>query len=918
MQITKIEIFGYGKWIDKTVHLDPQLNVISGRNGSGKSTLMSFVLSILFGFPNSRRKKQRKYDVNEESHFGGRLHLTDTKYGNVIIERTKKNGKQLLYMMREDDTDKIAVSDFSDLVNGLSKQDYLSYFGFSEEDLMSFVWENEEDFAKSLVSLGVSGRRVLNEITPHLQNEADQIYKPNGQRPILNQQLGELDDKAGEIIVAKKDEDSYFDLTTQWNEDSERLKELRQQQSEIKALEVQLELANQQEQALEEYQLLDNELKASSDYGIVSKDINQLDQVNARLAELATDREHLLQGQADLKQVKDEKSKLASTAGMEWMQAHQEDVETMYAEAKAYRNHLNNNEDISEDLIKKRYERDRLLKLMGVETEEELPEDLSDSERKEWQRRYRNVQNKQLLIDSEGEKKAANEKALADLDAEEEELRAEFNTLKEEGTPGRSLVFMFGVVLAGIGLLLFILSLIMDSTFFTASGIAAIVLGIIFIIFGLYSTQVQKRSYREDIKAYELDFIDIEQEREQLHTAQHEQETEKISVCTNMNELLDELEQLAVQKGGQDYIEILSWIDQDYVSQIKQLSQEIRQSEIILKTNSFIGDQQANWQDYQTQFPNKAKSEPSLYKQFETDYLAWRESLAQKNYADFETEETNNQLNHLNETIINLKAKKQAILDQYQVDDRDTLLAKYSDQMDRQEKENRYQILANHLDLSLLPFLNKDVSLQSQLADTQNEVKHLDEQIHELQERTANQQSELRRISASGQVNHLIQEKDSLFNQAYEAATEWAARKIAINVFEEATVGETGDANHLVMSHAVRYLSDLTDGKYDKLRFDKTNISVHNASLGWLPVGQLSRGEKALLFIAMRFAFLSAQLGQIQLPIIIDEAFAHLDDKHKHNVYRFLSERGLDNQIILLTTDTFDTEMFDHLSWQRI
>lgn len=37
MYIQRFEIFGYGKWVDQSFQLTPNLNVFSGLNGSGKN-----------------------------------------------------------------------------------------------------------------------------------------------------------------------------------------------------------------------------------------------------------------------------------------------------------------------------------------------------------------------------------------------------------------------------------------------------------------------------------------------------------------------------------------------------------------------------------------------------------------------------------------------------------------------------------------------------------------------------------------------------------------------------------------------------------------------------------------------------------------------------------------------------------------
>lgn len=920
MKITKIEIFGYGKWVDKTVHLGPELNVITGPNGSGKSTLMSFVLSILFGFPNLRRKGQRDYDINPDNHFGGRLFLKDTIYGDVVIERTRKNGKQLLYMTQADDKDKVPVSDFSDLLNGLSKQDYLNYFGFTEEDLMAFVWENEEDFSKSLMSLGVSGRKVLNEITPGLEQEAEQIFKGNGQRPILNQQLQALEASQSAIDRASQDQNNYFSLLNALDQDKARLTDLRAQQEQVKAKELQLELAKQQESSLREYQDLEAELAG---FNFVDYDENltkEWYQINNRLEELEADQASLQA--SDSEQVQSNAGPAVNTSasqqGMGWMDNHQADSDVMYAQAKAYRNHLQKNEDINEEVIKKRYEQNRLLHIMGAEEIGELPEELSDSERQQWQKQYKAIQNRRSLLGSQGQASISAQNELADLDAEEKDLRKEYQELRQQGSPGRSWVFIFGLVLGLVGLVLMLAYFLLDGAFFIASGIMALVLAVIFIGVGAWLTQSDKKAYRDDIKAYELDFIDIQQERDAIQHRQNDNHVEKEHLDDELDQFLEELENLMVERGGQDYIESLAWIEEDYVTQIKSLDQDIRDLELVLDADSFSSDQSHLWADYQETIGQSQSSDSSLYQQFENDYLAWREARSTRDYQDFANQERQNRSQHLANAIGELKQERQAILDQFSAKDAADLQAKLDQQMTMADKQQRFDILAHHLDLSLLPFLNQDQALNQQIDQAQASIASNQTEIQELLDRISQSQADLNHISSNDDLTRLVAEDDQTRSQARQAAVEWAARKIAVDIFEQATLGEGGDANKLVMGNAVRYVNDLTDGRFTKLTYREEGIHIYSEATGWLPVDQLSHGEKALLFIAMRFAFLNAQLGQVELPIFIDEAFAHLDDQHKENVYRFLADRSLDNQIILLSTDELFSGQLPHTNYQEI
>ena len=86
MRIKQLEIYGYGKWIDTTFDLTEDFHLFYGFNEAGKSTLMSFLHSILFGFP-TRNSTLLRYEPRESSRYGGKIIMTDSRFGEVIVER---------------------------------------------------------------------------------------------------------------------------------------------------------------------------------------------------------------------------------------------------------------------------------------------------------------------------------------------------------------------------------------------------------------------------------------------------------------------------------------------------------------------------------------------------------------------------------------------------------------------------------------------------------------------------------------------------------------------------------------------------------------------------------------------------------------------------------------------------------------
>ena len=80
-------IYGYGKFENQSIELaDSQLQVIYGENEAGKSTIMSFIHSILFGFP-TKQQSENRYEPKIGTAYGGYLLIRTEDNHLLKIER---------------------------------------------------------------------------------------------------------------------------------------------------------------------------------------------------------------------------------------------------------------------------------------------------------------------------------------------------------------------------------------------------------------------------------------------------------------------------------------------------------------------------------------------------------------------------------------------------------------------------------------------------------------------------------------------------------------------------------------------------------------------------------------------------------------------------------------------------------------
>jgi Uncharacterized conserved protein len=72
MKILSVNIYGYGKIIKQEFNTNQDFIQIFGENEAGKSTMMSFIHSVLFGFPTKKEQEPRR-EPRMHNLYGGRL-----------------------------------------------------------------------------------------------------------------------------------------------------------------------------------------------------------------------------------------------------------------------------------------------------------------------------------------------------------------------------------------------------------------------------------------------------------------------------------------------------------------------------------------------------------------------------------------------------------------------------------------------------------------------------------------------------------------------------------------------------------------------------------------------------------------------------------------------------------------------------
>lgn len=119
------------------------------------------------------------------------------------------------------------------------------------------------------------------------------------------------------------------------------------------------------------------------------------------------------------------------------------------------------------------------------------------------------------------------------------------------------------------------------------------------------------------------------------------------------------------------------------------------------------------------------------------------------------------------------------------------------------------------------------------------------------------------------------------------------------------------DIEDFLNEEVSRYVSAITDGKYDSVRVDeKGNLRVLTEGKE-IPPDALSRGTLEQFYLALRLAVGNIVTREEEMPILLDEIFVMYDEKRLEQVIKVLAGTG--KQILLFTCQKREMELLEKL-----
>ncbi|WP_163101705.1 ATP-binding protein [Peribacillus alkalitolerans] len=261
MRIVGIELYGYGKMENIRFALNSDLIVFYGENEAGKSTLMSFIHSILFGFP-TKQQIENRYEPKNQSKYGGKLTIQSEQHGQVIVERIRGKAKGDVTVTFPDGRigqEEVLV----ELLQGMDKLTFQSIFSFNLDGISALRNMKKDEIGKYLLSAGLVGSDRLLQVQSELQKEMDQRYKPAGKNPPINKAIKELQSLQ---LLTKKADEAQSEYMILKDEYVQLQRELAETETIIKSL--------------------DQELQFLAEWKSIKPIMDEHDEVNKRLEEI--------------------------------------------------------------------------------------------------------------------------------------------------------------------------------------------------------------------------------------------------------------------------------------------------------------------------------------------------------------------------------------------------------------------------------------------------------------------------------------------------------------------------------------------------------------------------------------------------------------------------------------------------------
>jgi uncharacterized protein YhaN len=201
MRIDELRLMAFGPFTDLSLDLSggrQGFHLIYGANEAGKSSALRALRYLLYGIP------ERSTDNFIHPYSKMRLGAAIRSSKGQVFEFIRRKGR-VNTLRTADDNSLLEETDLQQYLNGVNADLFVTMFGIGHEDLVQGgqdIIRGGGEVGRLVFSAG-SGIVNLREIQNEIQEKADQLFRPSGQKQKINTTLGMLKNNRKELREAQ-------------------------------------------------------------------------------------------------------------------------------------------------------------------------------------------------------------------------------------------------------------------------------------------------------------------------------------------------------------------------------------------------------------------------------------------------------------------------------------------------------------------------------------------------------------------------------------------------------------------------------------------------------------------------------------------------------------------------------------------
>jgi uncharacterized protein YhaN len=843
------------------------VNIFYGINEAGKSTIMSFIHSVLFGFP-TKQQSELRYEPKKLTKYGGQLIVTFPS-GKAVIERVKGKATGDVKVVLEDGA--LGGEELlKELLSNMDKNLFQSIFSFNLHGLQNVQQMKNEDLGKFLFSTGTLGTDKLLYAETALQKQLDSHYKPNGKKPAINEKINEIKHLYQDVKKAEQQNDQYWQYLEKRDSLEKRISQLSQQSVIIKNQIAKLEelkrlfpvinsmssriksLENEMGKLLPNDDLLANELTiytAVENLPLYEQMKQEKNQISLALKDL---REEIFDLQQKLHLSVDEHQVLKSNTSV-FMKEKTTNAQRLDIRLKEKKLELDEEFEQSKQELEEL--EDQLKKVDAAI--------LPDTKREELREQKNSAENRhhylQELSETQSQKKMFQKLRLN----EEQKEKAQKKQMKYQ-IGFFSLILVF---LAGWGI-------INQQWVILVVALAGFVY---LLLFQRKKPPIKGNDFQSELTAFEEKEKTLESKLNSASKTKIEELIRKLDEDNRIREK-QRMMKLKWEQKNEQYEKLLLSYD--------KWDQEMRNHKnLLLDLGSEIGiPKEIAITNVHDAFLLVEKLKDKMK---EKKKLAEREQIIIAELAKIE-----NRINDLADRFLTtqtLQLQNKAYLLKQELKKHQEL------QIQNQEKEIKLNELKMEsqqyvLEKERLKEFTQLEDLEEQLNLLHGEIKQCEAGQGELQEQLAEVRYQIQTLEDGGTYAELLHRYKLKQFELKEDAKNWARFAIAKDILEQAVERYKNQRLPKMIEKAEGYLCFLTDGHYIRIHTQKegSSLLIESQDHTIFEPNELSQATSEQIYVSLRLALATTLYEKYQFPIIIDDSFVNFDHIRTQKVIELL------------------------------